>query len=146
MDTVKSKKSIAIICVAASLLIAAVAVVCSIYGYRHSVRSARYELCLADDAFAKAWFNGELTPTAEGHNEPVDGVYIAGEYTTYYFGTGADVSYVTQYTDSDMVLVYNSGSDHIRQYDGEELTLLGVGEYQQGRHTFEIYPMGEAKN
>ena len=145
MDAVKNKRNLALICVAA-LLIAVIAGVCSIYGYKHSVRSARYELCLADDAFAKSWFNGELTPTAEGHNEPIDGVYVAGEYTTYYFGTGVGVSYVTEYKDSDMVLIYNSGSDHIRQYDDGELTFLGIGEYQQGSHTFEMYPVGDAKN
>lgn len=53
MDAVKSKRNTAIMCVAAALLIAAVAVICLIYGYKHSVRSARYEFCLADDALPK---------------------------------------------------------------------------------------------
>lgn len=73
-------------------------------------------------------------------------MYVAGEYTTYYFGTGVGVSYVTEYKDSDMVLIYDYDSDHIRQYDGGKLTILGVGEYSQGIHTFEMYPIGETKN
>lgn len=134
----KNKRFIAALAVSA-LLLAAVAAG-SIYGYKRYLRNQRYDFCLADDAFARAWLNGELTPIAEGHNEPVDGVYVAGKYTTYYFGTGADASYVTEYDDADMVLIYTSGSDHIRQYDAGELTFIGIGEYDQGRHSFKQYP------
>lgn len=141
MEAVKRKRKTAIIGVIAALLTVVITAIAAVCGYNHSVRSSRYNFCLADDAFAKAWFSGELTPSAEGHNELVDGMYVAGEYTTYYFGTGVGVSYVTEYKDSDLVLIYDSGSDHIRQYDGGELTSLSVGEFEDGRHTFTIYPV-----
>lgn len=128
---------------AVALLVVAVAAVGSIYGYKQYLRDQRYDACLADDALAKAWFSGELIPTAEGHNEPIDGEYIGGAYTTYYFGVGAGVSYVTEYDDVDMVLIYTSGSDHLRQYDGGELVNISIGKYDHGNHSFEMYPVVE---